>query len=205
MCTFAYATVHMWRWEDGLWELILCFHLVGSGDQTWVTNAFTYWAILLASVRVLKKMFLVCVWCFFRAAVTCTCVHMEARGECWVSCSVTLFQTGSVTELEPSWQAANPSDPAVCPNSTGWRDTHSHASLFLMGGQFKSDPWACRTNCLISSWSLRDPSCQLITFIFIGKILRFLSSFILFLKSLKFGWQILVLKFHLQEISSLLA
>lgn len=89
------------------------------------------------------------------------CAHRGERRVLGVLLCLSLFRTGSVTEIEQSWQTANPTDLTVCPNSTGWQDTHSHASFFHMGGQFRSDPWACRAN-IISSCSLRDPSCQLL-------------------------------------------
>lgn len=133
--------------------------------------------------------------CFFRTAVTCTCVHIEARGECWVSCSVILFETGSVTELEqirvgladskPHWSYCLP------PTALGDR-THTAMPAFFICVVVQIRPLGLHSG-LISSCSLRDPSCQLTTSIFIGEILKFLSYFILFLKSLKFRWQILVL------------
>lgn len=34
MCMHAYATVHMWRSEDSLWESVFSFHHTGPQNQT---------------------------------------------------------------------------------------------------------------------------------------------------------------------------
>lgn len=40
MCTYVYTTVHMWKSEDHLWDLVPSFHHVGPA------GTFTSWAIL---------------------------------------------------------------------------------------------------------------------------------------------------------------